>query len=78
MSDFKFELNSDGVRELLKSQGIQEELKKHGQEVANRADGIWETKIGVGSVRANVKVVTNDKDTFYKNLKTNTLIKALG
>lgn len=78
MSDFKFELNSDGVRELLKSQGIQEELKKHGQEVANRAYGIWETKSGVGSVRANVKVVTNDKDTFYKNLKTNTLIKALG
>lgn len=78
MSDFKFELNSDGVRELLKSQGIQEELKKHGQEVANRADGIWEAKSGVGSVRANVKVVTNDKDTFYKNLKTNTLIKALG
>lgn len=78
MSDFKFELNSDGVRELLKSTGIQEELKKHGQEVASRADGIWETKSGVGRARANVKVVTNDKDTFYKNLKTNTLIKALG
>lgn len=78
MSDFKFELNSNGVRELLKCPGIQEELKKRGQEVANRADGAWETKSGVGSVRANVKVVTNDKDTFYKNLKTNTLIKALG
>lgn len=78
MSDFKFELNSNGVRELLKCPGIQEELKKRGQEVASRADGVWETKSGVGRVRANVKVVTNDKDTFYRNLKTNTLIKALG
>lgn len=77
MSDFKFVLNSYGVKELLKCPGIQEELKKHGQEVASRADGNWESKSGVGSVRANVKVVTDDKDTFYRNLKTNTLMKAL-
>ena len=75
-SDFRFELNSAGVRELLKSPGIQNALVAHASAVKNRAGDGYD--VFVGSTRANVSVRTVSESAAKDNLRNNTLLKAMG
>lgn len=74
MSKFRFELNSDGVRELLKSPGVQVELIRHANQIQALAGDDYEvfyTSQRVGIRAANER---GERD----NLENNTLLKAGG
>lgn len=75
MSNFHFELNHAGVRELLQSQEMQDVLVDFAGQVANRAgDGY---SVYVGTNRANVSVRTETEEAMADNLDHNTLEKAI-
>lgn len=75
MSSFKFELNREGVRELMRSQEMQNVLVGYASSVANRAGEGYD--VHVGSTRANVSVETATKKAREDNLENNTLEKAV-
>lgn len=76
---FEFELNREGVRELMKCAEMQKILKETGASVvSNCAEGEYKMDMYIGKNRANVKVSADDAPTYYKNLKHNYLLKALG
>lgn len=72
MADFKFELNSEGVRELLTGPEMQSVLQGYAQAVAGQYGADTETDIYVGANRANAMVFQRKDD------KTNDLLKAVG
>lgn len=75
MSDFKFTLNRDGVRELMQSQEMQDVLVGFAGQVAERAgDGY---SVYVGTTRANVSVGTATEEAMADNLDHNTLEKSI-
>lgn len=76
MSDIKFELNRAGVRELLKSPGIQSALIASAGKIRNRAGNDYD--VYVGANRANVSVRTGSEAAERDNLRNNTLLKAIG
>lgn len=74
----EIELNSAGVRELLKSAEIEGYCKELAQGVASRAGDGYEVTSMSGKTRANARVSTTDRHSYNSNLKYNTLLKALG
>lgn len=77
MSKFKFELNRDGVRELMQGQTMQEILKTKASEIQRRAGEGFESDIHVGKTRANAMVYPGDPKAYFRNLKSNILLKAI-
>ena len=77
MSKMKFELNSSGVSDLLRSKEIQAILLDKGNEISERAGDGFEVKVSPGQKRANATVSTTDIKSMAKNAKVNTLLKAL-
>lgn len=77
MNDFKFELNSAGVRELLKSEGIMEVCNKHATDIAKRCGAGFATNKYVGKNRVNVSIFPESKSAAKKNYKENILLKAI-
>lgn len=80
MDNFRFVLNSAGVRELLKSSAMQSILREHAEATRNGCgdlsdDYIAEVKVGGTRARATIKADT--PHAHYSNLKHNTLLKAL-
>lgn len=75
MSDIKFILNRDGVRELMQSQEMQDVLVGFASQVADRAGDGYDVYIGVN--RANVSVRTTTDEAAADNLDHNTLEKAI-
>lgn len=79
MSKFKFELNKEGVGELLKSEEMQEVLKSYAKQVARNAGPGFEPTTYVGKTRANVSVrveaVTEQAE--QDNYENNTLLRSL-
>ena len=75
MSDIKFVLNRDGVRELMQSQEMQDVLVEFASQVADRAGDGYDVYIGVN--RANVSVRTATDEAAADNLDHNTLEKAI-
>ena len=75
MSDFKFTLNRDGVRELMQSQEMQDVLVEFAGQVAENAGDGYDVYIGTN--RANVSVVTATDEAAADNLDHNTLEKAI-
>ena len=78
MANFKFELNRDGVKELLQSEEMQKVLEKKADEVLGRLSSGYGKTSGMTSERAKVTVGTRTKRAARENLKNNTLLKALG
>lgn len=71
----KFELNYNGVSELLKGPNMQAVLVSEAVKVKNRVgDGY---SVYVGPTRANVSVRTETDDAAQDNLDNNTLLKAV-
>lgn len=77
-SKFKFELNSDGVRELLKSNQMKKVLKDYTDAISDKAGSGYYGSVIEVSDRAKGFVHTTTKQAQKDNLKNNTLLKALG
>lgn len=75
MSDFKFVLNREGVRELMQSQEMVDVLTEYATQVAARAGEGY--SVYIGKNRANVSVVADTDEAYQDNLDNNTLEKAI-
>lgn len=53
-----FQLNHDGVAELLKSPGVQRELERRAQQIANAAGPGMMVRTEIGETRARASVFT--------------------
>lgn len=78
MSDFKFELNKEGVRELLQSAEMQKIVSEAGSRVLESCGEGYEIKNGVGATRAGSTVFPTTRKAANDNRKNKTLQKALG
>lgn len=78
MGSFTLELNSDGVRELLKSTEILSACQEAADGVISRAGPGYQTGAYTGANRVNVSIYTEDPAVIQDNLDNNTLLKALG
>lgn len=71
----KFELNREGVKELLRSQGMQDMVVS----VANDRCPTGCVVSGyVGKTRVNARITADTKEAYFDNLENNTLLKAIG
>ena len=75
MSDFKFVLNREGVRELMQSQEMVDVLTEFADQVATRAGEGY--SVYIGKTRANVSVRTDTDEAAADNLDHNTLEKSI-
>lgn len=75
---FKFELNRQGVRELLQSSEMGNICTEYARSVAAAAGDGYEVSSMVGATRVNARVSPANAHAYYSNLKYNTLLKALG
>lgn len=73
----KFELNYNGVAELMKSPEMIEVLKDKAREIQEAAGDGYEINSFVGKNRANVSVKTKTRKAIRDNNKNNTLLKAM-
>lgn len=73
----KFKLNSDGVRELLKSQEMQSVLIEKATGIKNRCGEGYTQDVYVGKNRANAMVKAGTYQAKRDNLKNNTILKAV-
>lgn len=77
MANLKIELNSDGVRELLRSPAMAAECRAQAQAIAVRAGGGYSVSTYTGATRVNASVMTETAEAMRDNLKNNTLLKAV-
>lgn len=77
MSKFKFELNRSGVRELLRSDEMQSLLNEKATGIRNRCGDGFDQDVMVGRNRANAMVWADSFTAKRKNLKENTILKAV-
>ena len=77
MSKFRFELDKKGVGQLLRSKETQNMLKSLADDAVSRLGDGHESDVYVGKVRANASYTATTEKTNRKNLKENTLLKAL-
>ena len=73
----KIELNSAGVRAMLKSPEMQAMLSERAHKIAGRAGAGYETDVYVGTNRANASVFPSGAEAIRDNMKNNTLLKAV-
>ena len=74
-SGFKFELDHEGVGQLLKSEEMQSVLISYASAVQNRAGDDY--SVYVGRTRANVSVRADNDNAVQDNYENNTLLKAV-
>ena len=77
MNSFVF--NMPGLRELMKSSGMQASLKDAGEAVKNIANGSaagYETNMHVAPFTAVCTVYTGSIEAIHDNAKNNTLLRA--
>ena len=77
MSNLRIELNSDGVRELLKSPEMMAVCRELANGIANRAGDGFELSEYTGRNRVNVSVHAETKEAMQACLKDNVLVKAV-
>lgn len=71
------ELNSDGVRELLRSPEMAEVCREHAERIAGKAGSGYEVTTYTGKNRVNASVHAVTEEAISDNLKNNTLLKAV-
>ena len=76
----KFELNREGVKELMKSDEMGVVLSEYAQRVMNNAGSSEDYRLDPysGLNRDNVSVVAINDKSIQDNYENNTLLKALG
>ena len=78
MSKIEIELNSAGIRELLRSQEIMDMLQDAADPIRSQLGDKFETEQYIGAGRANVSVYTTDAAAIEDNKQTNAMLKAMG
>lgn len=78
MSDnMKLVLNSEGVRALLQSDALRDVCEEYADGILQRAGDGFKRDTRIGRYRVKVAVKTDGPAAYYKNLKDNTLAKAM-
>lgn len=77
MAKFHVELNSEGVRELLKCPEIAATCQSHARSIASRAGAGYDVSVYTGKTRVNASVFTATEEAMRDNYKNNTLLKAV-
>ena len=77
MSKVKIELNSAGVRDMLRSPEMQALLEERAQNALNSLGAGYDKSLMVGKNRANVSIMVTTYDAYRDNLSNNTILKAL-
>ena len=77
MSNYQFELNREGVKQLMKSAEVKAVLDEVAQHIAESAEGDYKVDSMTGRTRANAEVSCASAKTYYDNLRNNTLLKAM-
>ena len=77
MSDFRFELNGEGARQLLKSSEMQSGLEEMASSASNRAGEGYGYKVTVGKKRAVALVKAETIKAGKDNLQNNTILRSL-
>ena len=78
MANVNFELNMQGLNEIMKSQEMQECLKQAGQAVAQRAGEGFEVDVHNADYTAVCYVDAKSQEAVRECYEDNTLLKALG
>ena len=73
----KIELNSEGVRALLRSQEMRQICEEHAQETLSGCGDGYEADSYVGVNRVNAMVFASTQEAVKDNLKNNTILRAL-
>lgn len=77
MNNFKFELNSAGVKELLKSEEMKSILNQEAESVLNKCGPGYVKSVYSGRNRANASVRAESPKAKIDNNKNNSLLKAI-
>jgi hypothetical protein len=77
MAKVKFELNREGVSELLRSQEVLDLCTEYANNALARLGDGYEVNTMVGAVRANAEVYAQSFAAKRENLKSNTILKAV-
>ena len=73
----EIELNREGVKELLRSQSVEKVCKEYADKAIGRLGEGYESTTYVGRNRVNASVSAVTKEAVNKNLKSNTVLKAV-
>lgn len=76
-NNFKFVLNRAGVRELMQSEAMQGLVSNKASRMREACGAGFETNTRVGKTRASAMVWADTVQAKRKNLKHNTLLKAM-
>lgn len=76
-NELEIELDGQGIRNLLKSDEIENELKSHAKRIIKSCSGNYEITEYEGPSRKRVSIITHDAETFHRNLKDNELLMNL-
>lgn len=74
----EIELNSEGIRELLKSNEMKEICEQYAKKTVNELGDGYEMSVMVGKNRVNASVGAVSEKAIKENLKNNTILKAIG
>ena len=77
MSNVRIELNSPGIREMLRSAEMQAILKEHADEIAGRAGAGYSSDTHLTGGRAVASAYVDSKEAAKDNMENNTLLRCL-
>ncbi len=77
MDKYVFELNREGVAELMRSPAMQQGLDQIASQVSSRCGEGYEVINRVGKTRASATVEAMTTEAYYDNLENNTILRAL-
>lgn len=78
MANLKIELNSEGVRELLRSPEIMAVCREQADAALGRLGDGYEVDEYTGPNRVNVQISAVSREAIRENLESNTVLTALG
>lgn len=78
MANVTIKLNSEGVRELLRSAEVMAECRSHADEMGATLGAGYEVSEYTGTNRVNVSVIAVSQSAKQDNLDNNSLLKAVG
>lgn len=74
---FWFELDQNAVKELMKSPGVRAVVEEEARKVQSRAGDGFEVEMSNTRTRVKARIHPDSAESFYKNRKHDTLVKAL-
>ena len=77
MNKYKFELNREGVSQLMKSEEMQGIIIEYANSALQSLGDGYDQKLHIGKTRANVNVFADSYKAKLDNNKHNTILKAV-